>query len=171
VLANGNGPFAVTAAGGTVYWSETTGAIETSIIRSCKLNLLPDGGPGSSCASTSTIVPAQSGTIETILVHGKSLYFTNTGQSGNTSGGALRRCDLPCGGAIDSLAPGAPAAPFDLVADQNALVWTTRTGYVLSCAYPCSAADTFDMGQPQPRFVDIDGANVFWTNGDGTIRA
>jgi hypothetical protein len=169
VIASGDAPFAIGAAGAYVAWSESAGPVETSALRLCKLAPRPDGGPIASCASVATL-GTEPGTVDAIGLRGGTLYYTNAGQTADAGVGGVRSCDLPACAPVDTLAPSAPLSPFALAQDGNALLWTTRSGYVMSCPYPCSAAETFDMDQPGPRFLAIDGANAFWTNADGTIR-
>jgi hypothetical protein len=169
VIAQGNQPYAITASGGYVYWGESGSATETSLIRACRLGT----GSTPSCSQVSTIAPVENGSIVSLATRGSSLYYTNSGQSAKPDVGGVRRCDLPtCAGGVSSLVSGGALGPYGLAADNNALLWTaTRSGSVLSCPLPaCSPTETFDTGQATPRFLAIDGNNVFWTNGDGTIR-
>jgi hypothetical protein len=171
VLATTPVPFALVASSVYVYWSEGDPDVEaTGTIKRCKI--------GNCSPPYETVVATAPGRIYSLgLVGGTpvQLFWTNAGTLPDELDSAVYKCNvgLPCTPQPLTDSSKSPLAPFALALDKQSVFYTTLSGDVASCGVGgCSfTATVIDQVQLGPRFLQAEGANLFWTNGDGTIKS
>ena len=171
VLATTPDPYAVDATQTYVYWSEGNPETSTtSAIKRCKL--------GSCVAPYEPLVPTSPGRIESLRVKSgttTSVIWTNAGTPPDELDSAVYHCDAKVNCAVQPYveASKSPVGPFGLTFDGQFVFFTTLSGAVGNCSLTgCGGAATvLDQLQLGPRFIAVEGTNLFWTNGDGTIKS
>jgi hypothetical protein len=164
-LVAATAPLAVAANDTHVYWGEGSPAgSPTAGIRRCELP---------SCDTPEVVVAAEPGRIMSIVLANGNLIYANAGYPGGAYS-AIKRCALAAGCTPEVLAT-SPPSPFAVTADNTNAYWTTlgtvdnvETCTMVGCSDRPTALDTL---QYQPRFIAMDGPNLFWTSADGTIKS
>ncbi|WP_394831886.1 DUF5050 domain-containing protein [Pendulispora rubella] len=169
-IARANAPYAISVAGGYVYWSEGNpdASAPVGAIRRMNIASKDAGGPA-------LVVAPEPGAISSILATDKTLYWSNRGTPPMYSDGALKGCEsmgadagLPCAQEAPLAAPGAEG----LISDGNLYFTGTDGVFAWGCSLTSCAKRAVAPQQFDPRFLVFDSSRntVFWTTGDGAIK-
>ena len=169
-IARANAPYAISVAGGYVYWSEGNpdASAPVGAIRRVSIGSKDAGSPA-------LVVAPEPGGIPSILATDKNLYWTNRGTPPVYADGALKRCEsiggdagLPCQQEAPVPAPGA----LGLISDSNLYFTATDGLYAWSCSATNCSSKAVAPQQFDPHFLAFDATRIllFWTTGDGAIK-
>ncbi|WP_394842446.1 DUF5050 domain-containing protein [Pendulispora brunnea] len=170
-IARANAPYAISVAGGYVYWSEGNPDASAPVGAIRRVNITSkDAGSG-----PALMVAPEPGGIQSIIATDKTLYWSNRGTPPLYDDGALKGCEsidadagVPCSQEAPMAAPGA----LGLISDGNLYFTATDGLYAWACSLTSCSKRSVAPQQFDPRFLVFDSTrtSVFWTTGDGAIK-